>query len=467
MKFTKMSLVAALLMGSSAFAIDYIKMSGDAKLFYNTTDGISGYQAIKNSVLPQKERSSLFSKDASAADAALSLDVTADLFKNDLVSISAGAGYTVISTLGLENNFVSNVWAGSHEASAGTGATYAGVVGGAKVENANWMDEAWLAVTAGKSTIKLGRMELDTPLAFTETWSVEKNTFEAAVLINQDIPDTTLVGAYVGNGNGTETFGQNLTSNVQGFGLAVGPVVNKNGEFGTYGTDGAYAFGAINSSVKGLTLQGWYYDVLKLVDAYWLQADFEMGGFIAGAQYTSAKVKGKGMGANTSATSDDVYAVQLGYDMKDVVTIKAAYSVVNDNTQSLSANLGAAGFNTATSTGASKLYTEAWWNYGYVTRTNTETIHVSVESPVNGIVDLGLYYTDADQGNTSGAVNPNFVGTDMQELTLTAGKDFGPLNATLAYIYTKADDQNINPNSVIATKGDAYNSIQAYLTVNF
>jgi len=469
MKFTKMSLVAALLMGSSAFAIDNIKMSGDANLFYMTTDGTSGSQAIKNAIQGTNDTSSLFSKDASAADASLNLNITADLFKNDMVAISAGAGYTVISTLGLENNFVSNVWGGSHEATLGTAATYGGALGGAKVENANWMNEAWLAVTAGKSTIKLGRMELDTPLAFTETWSVEKNTFEAAVLVNQDIPDTTVVAAYVGNGNGTETFGQNLQSNVQnplpGYTLAVGPVVNKNGEFATYGTDGAYAFGVVNSTVSGLTLQGWYYDVLKLVDAYWLQADFEMDGIIAGAQYSSAKVKGKGMAGNTSATSDDVYAVQLGYAMKDLVTVKAAYSAVNDNTQTLSANLGAAGFNTATSTGASKLYTEAWWNYGYVIQTNTETIHVSVESPVNGLFDLGLYYTDADQGNSNG-IRGLFTGTDMQELTVTAGKEFGPLNATLAYIYTKADDQNVDP-FVPGSKGRAYNSIQAYLTVNF
>jgi len=470
MKFTKMSLVAALLMGSSAFAIDNIKMSGDAKLFYMTTDGTSGSQAIKNLVYGTNDTGSLFSKNASAADAALNLNITADLFKNDMVAISAGAGYTVLSTLGLENNMVSNVWGGAHEATVGTGSTYGNVVGGAKVENANWMNEAWLAVTAGKTTLKLGRMELDTPLAFTETWSIEKNTFEAAVVVNQDIPDTTLVGAYVGNGNGNETFGQNLNSNVQGLGLAVGPVVNRNGEFATYGTDGAYAFGVVNSSVKGLTVQGWYYDVLKLVDAYWLQADLEMDGIIAGVQYTSAKVKDNGMGGLASADSDSVYAVQLGYAMKDMATIKVAYSAVNDNTQSTSANLGGAGFNTATSTGASKLYTEAWWNYGYVVQTNTETIHVSVESPVNGLFDLGVYYTDANQGNTSGAVNPAFVGTDMKELTVTAGKDFGPLNATLAYVYTKADDQNVDPIAAAinpATKGSAYNSIQAYLTVNF
>jgi imipenem/basic amino acid-specific outer membrane pore len=45
-------------------------------------------------------------------------------------------------------------------------------------------------------------MELDTPLAFSETWSIVPNTFEGAVVLNQDLPDTTLVGAWIGKGNG-------------------------------------------------------------------------------------------------------------------------------------------------------------------------------------------------------------------------------------------------------------------------
>ena len=466
MKFTKMSLVAALLVGSSAFAVDNIKVSGDANVFYGTNNAsqgsAAGYRGISNAVT-SANKGSLFSKDNSAADIGLNLNITADLAKNDYVSISAGAGYTVLSTLGLENNFVSNVWGAAHTAETSSGANYAnvGAFGGARVNNANWVNEAWVAATAGKTTLKLGRMELDTPLAFTEKWSIEKNTFDAVVALNQDIPDTTLVAAWVGNGNGTENLGQNKQSNVQGLNLAAGPVVNKNGEFATYGTDGAYAAGIVNNSFKPLTVQAWYYNVLHVVDAYWLQADLNMEGILAGAQYTSGKLKDKGLGTATQADSDSVYALMLGYEMKDTMTIKVAYSSVNDNTRSLNANLGGFGFNTATATGASKLYTEAWWNYGYVVNTNTDSWKVSLESPVNGIFDLGVYYTQADQTDTSTGVD---TGIDMKELTVTAGKSFGPLDATLAYIRTKADDLNIQPTD---TKGKAFDAVQAYLTLNF
>jgi imipenem/basic amino acid-specific outer membrane pore len=40
MKLVKMSILAAALIGSSAFAIDNVKVSGDAKLFYGTNDSM-------------------------------------------------------------------------------------------------------------------------------------------------------------------------------------------------------------------------------------------------------------------------------------------------------------------------------------------------------------------------------------------------------------------------------------------
>ncbi|WP_151900956.1 hypothetical protein [Sulfurimonas hydrogeniphila] len=441
MKFTKMSLVAALLIGSSAFAIDNIKVSGDAKLFYQTTDGVSGAQAIKNATNGTNDTGSLFSKDSSSADAALNLNVTADLAKNNIVAISAGAGYTVLSTLGLENNLVSNVWGGAHTAVTGTGSTYGQVLGGAKVENANWMNEAWIAATTGKTTAKIGRMELDTPLAFTETWSIEKNTFEAAVVINQDVPDTTLVGAYIGNGNGTEVFGQNAQSNVQTLGLASAAVVNGEGTFTTYGTNGAYAVGVINNSFKPLTAQAWYYSVTRVADAYWLQADLDttdlgIEGLTLGAQYSSVKSVANG------ATADTVYALQVGYAMKDLFAASLSYSSVNND-----GSIGYAGFNTATNmtTAQTKLYTEVWWNYGQVTMSDTDSIHLTVTSPVQGLFDLGVYYTDVNHKATGSQ--------DLKELTVTAGKSFGPLDATLVFINTDAATND--------------NIVQAYLTLNF
>jgi len=435
MKFTKMSLVAALLIGSSAFAIDNVKVSGDAKLYYSTDD--SAHIDANGD-----KHDSLFNKGTSTGEAAVSLGVTADLTNN----ISAGVKGTVITTLGLYNNLVSATWTGG-------------------IEDTYVIDEAWLAGTMGKTTLKVGRMPLDTPLVFTETWSIVENTFEAAVVVNQDIPDTTLVGAYVGQHDSAAVMG--------------GGITQANSPFTSF-YDGAYAVGIVNNSIKPVTLQAWYYgaqtsvDVenflnnaafagveLSHLDAYWFQVDGSVEGIKLGAQYTKNEYSLKNAGI--SSIDNDAFALMAGYEMKDVATFKLAYS--QTGTEKV-AGLGA-GMNLATLADAdgevsgaqSKLYTEAWWNYGYITQADTTAWTVSAEATVAEI-NLGAYYTDADQGNNGVA---GVTGNDMKEFTLTVGKDFGPLNATVAYIYTDAEDQNEDENG----KGQDFNTIQAYLTVNF
>ncbi len=105
-------------------------------------------------------------------------------------------------------------------------------------------------------------MELDTPLAFTEKWNIVNNTFEAAVALNNDIPDTTLVGAWVGkhNGHGNDYYkwtGVNLLAG------SPGRTVNME-DFSTFcDMHGAYASAAINKSIPNTTLQAWYYNVVQ------------------------------------------------------------------------------------------------------------------------------------------------------------------------------------------------------------
>ena len=186
MKLAKMSMVAALLLGVNAYAIDNVKVNGDASLLYGTMD-----QSIKNGT----NTPDMFDKGASYGDASLNLGLTADLSEG----ISAGVSVTAVSTLGLENNLVSQTWSNSHAVTLGTGASFASGLGGASVDDAWWVGEAWLAGTAGETTLKAGRQALDTPLVFSETWGIDKNTFEGAVLINQDLADTTVVLHGLGN----------------------------------------------------------------------------------------------------------------------------------------------------------------------------------------------------------------------------------------------------------------------------
>lgn len=445
-----MSLAAAVLVGASAFAVDNVKISGNAQVFYSTSDAT---RTVNTGSGVLGTEGSLFDKDSSAADAGLNLNISADLAKNSVVTVSAGAGYTVLSTLGLENNFVSNVWGGSHTAS-NVGTNYSSYP--AKVDNANWMNEAWVALSANaltKSTVKVGRMELDTPLAFTEKWSIEKNTFEAAILINQDLPDTTIVAAYIGNGNGTEAFGHAPTGSVTALHLGMGAVVNANGNFETYGSNGAYAVAAINNSWKPLTAQAWYYDVSKVAQAYWLQADLDasslgLTGVTAGVQYASIDAKD----LDPTTTASDAVAAKLGYAMKDMFSVSVAYSEIS--TKGVFMGNTATANTTAGYNGQTKLYTGTYWNYGQETMAGAKTWNATVTSPVAGLFDAMLMVTSIDQTKNLSTAQ------DTTEVTLTATKKFGPLDATLAYInsaYTNKTASNMQD----------YNMVQAYLTLNF
>ena len=430
MKLVKISLVAAVMFGTSAFAIDNVKVSGDAKFYYSTDSIELGVKASGD-----QYQDGLFGKDASVGDTALRVGATGDLIKN----ISFGATGYAVSTLGLENNLVSNTWAGSRDG----------------VKDNAWMGELWLAATAGKTTVKAGRMELDTPLVFSEKWSVTPNTFNAAVLINQDIPDTTIVGAWIGQGNGLNAVGtENNNSNGWDY-------MGK--EFGTFARNGAYAVGAINNSFKPLVAQAWYYNVSDVADAYWLQADWDcqlIKDLKVGVQYANIDPKDS-LTAVTKASS--AYAVKVAYEGIDKLVLSAAYSSADEDNGAFSianaATTNTFAINDYTVGGTvskfgaqSKLYTEAWWNYGYVGTAGADTVTLTAEYDAD-FAKLYAQYTDIN-------IQTSILTSDVAEYTLTATKSFGPLDATLAYIYADDNGNDVNNNK-------AYDTVMVTLQLNF
>ena len=392
MKLTKMSLVAALLVGSSAFAIDNVKISGDAKLFYSTDDSNGG---------------DLLDKTTSFGQAALGLGLTADLDKN----VKATVHMTALSTLGLENQLVVNVWEGTNG-----------------VDDYYWFDEAYLSANVAKTTVQIGRMKLATPLVYSEEWSIAANSFEAAVAVNKDLPDTTLVGAYVGASNGAAENGAPAIGKAN-----VITAVNANGtsNFSQF-YQGAFAAGLVNNSWKPLTVQAWYYNASHVATAYWVSADLSMNGILAGAQYTVTDLEG--------ADAGQAAAVMAGYALKDVVTLKVAYSKVGSDNN--------AGFNLS-GAGSSSLYTSGWWSTTLVSEKDTDAFSLSAEATVAGL-DLGLYMVKATKGTKVDSSD------SAHEETLTVSKSFGSLDTSVAVIHTND-----------YSAADAVNTVQAYLTYNF
>ena len=391
MKFTKLSLIAALAV-TTAMAGD-AKISGDAKLFYSTTDAGS---------------SDLFSKGPnSIGDTALELKYTRDLAEG----ITVNAGLTGVSTLGLENELVGGTWV-QHGVAPG-------------VQDQAYIDTANIVAKVAKTTLVIGRQALDTPFFYSETWNIVPNTFDAAVAVNNDIPDTTVVAAWVGRGNGNA--GQTVTA-------ANG---NKGFKAFTGAVKPAYAFALINKSIPNTTAQGWYYSIPTVAKTYWLQADTSITKEIsAGVQYASAKLNGASKDTNAVAG-------KIGY-AAGALKAHVAYSQRNNEAGIDISNI-ATGHGGASE---SKLYTEAFWNYGLVGSQNAKTIAVGAGYDL-GAADLGFNYTSVDTGS---------LNSDVKEAALTATTKVGPVDATVALINTDAKGGNA---------GRDGNTVQAYLTVPF
>jgi len=407
MKKTTLSLIAVMAMASSLAAaevekkesmvsgIENITVSGDAKLYYSTDDTKIG-----------TEKPDLFSQESAKGQVGFNIGVSADLSEN----VSGKINLQGISTLGLENNLVNNVWSG--------GTTQTEV----------WASEAWVAGTLGKTTAKIGRMELDTPLVFTENWSVSSNTFESGILLNEDIPDTTIVAGYIGRHNG----GANGSIGI------VDPV--KNDTFSSFG-NGAYVIGGINNSWEPLTAQAWYYNVTDASKAYWLQADLDIEGIKVGAQYGANMLNDDTLDADGNA-----FAVKVGYTNKDLMDLKlcGSYSQTGDKS--------AFGSNFSTG-GQSKLYTEMYYNFGNVTAKDTSSFKVHGSIVVPGEVGLMAQYVQADMDKYDNTAS---------EVTLEASKKFGGLNTSIAYMSVK-DLANSSYTGSTTTE----NIVQAKLNYSF
>ena len=146
------------------------------------------------------------------------------------------------------------------------------------------LSEVYIDYKLSNTSVKVGRQFLNTPLVSSaidgkSSESLVKDSFEAYVLTNTDIPDTVLVAGYVDKYQAKATAG-----NI--------------GSFEQF-QDGAYTFYVKNNSIKDLTLQAQYLKVNAIaansdIKDLYLQADYELAGHTLSAQYLKSKDESKG-----------------------------------------------------------------------------------------------------------------------------------------------------------------------------
>ena len=287
MKKTLVSLAAVAALTTGAMAADKgidIKTTGQAVVYYNT---------LGNNA---KDGADLFSSngdnDNTRASYGIQLNLDADL-KN---GFTFGSTINYLGTLGLEKNAVNGTMQNVNGSTAKGSTTVQQALQETGIDDDIYLAQIYIAKKMGNTTLKLGRQELPkslSPFAFSEGWNVFKNTFDAILVVNTDIPDTAIVGAYVAKGNGNG-FGNNMSS----FTDLVTSVTTRDtttGKTGTIkpGVEGtAYMLTVQNKSIPLTTITASYYDLAKIGQS---ASSTGHGGIGANVIWADVLVAGKDM----------------------------------------------------------------------------------------------------------------------------------------------------------------------------
>ncbi len=150
-------------------------------------------------------------------------------------------------------------------------------------EGYSLLGEAYIQYKNSNTTFKGGRQKLDTPLAGSDDARMLPNLFEAYLLINTDIKDTTLIAGHV------TKFAQGTFGRAYGAGGILGATAgysavdakNQVGDFVNMGdyaigqsTDGVSVISATYTGVKNLKVQAWDYYAHDILNAFYADADY-------------------------------------------------------------------------------------------------------------------------------------------------------------------------------------------------
>ncbi len=353
--------------------------TGQGVVYYQTADELGAGVDAR----------SLTDQESSSANAGVSLKAEN---KDIIGGFGAGVKLVGVGTLGLEEDVVSNVMQSAD----------GGLNGGA-------ITELYLTYGIGNTMIKVGRQTLPkalSPLAFSESWNVFENTFEAALIVNSDIPNTTLVGAYVR--------GHNTHTDLNDFNA------------GLLGDDGAFMLTAAYADAFNVTGSAYYLpdfgnsgeDLIALwVDAGFNVSDFNIG--VQGGYYTT----------DAFASHEDTYAVGAKFGANfDPVTVGAAVTWVNDGGRGVINLANPYAQNEVNEVfGDNALYTTSMLGsnalFNFVDAT-TVSLNGSMALPVGTLIAFADYsdigsYSPLGEGNFyEGALAYNVV---LGDLDLTAG----------------------------------------------
>ena len=435
MKITNLSLAAiavvAMTTGAMADAdkgIDF-KISGQAVVYYETQDAgdmdLFGQGSANGATTSGTAGNSV-------ANAGLQLNANSDLGNGFGLGLQGSA----LSTWGLENQLVSSTKQGGYASQGDTanGTSYFNIT------------KAYLTKQIGNTTLKAGRQELPkslSPLAFSEGWNVFKNTFDAIVAINTDIPDTTVVGAYVSRANGSK--GDTTT-----FGKLAGGAMD----------EGAYMLTVANKSSK----------IVQPTISYYALKDITIGAPITTTDSGSAiwadvqvdaglpvklALQGGQIDPKNGLDKTNVWGAKASAKLNGVA-LSLAYSDVNDGAVSVQ-NVG---------TGVkTPLYTQMVYNQGNISSDASTTV-LKAAMPAGPGKLIAQYGMTTDNS----AAKNDYNELDIMYKTKALG-----MNVFAAYIMRDADKKSFGSTAGVSTvptltnvpSDDKNNIVRVWTRYNF
>ena len=170
------------------------------------------------------------------------------------------------------------------------------------------MSEAYLAYTLANTTAKVGRQYISTPLVAVSGSRMIKTSFEGIVLVNTDVPNTTLVAAYA-----------DKIANRTG---AADGVAGDVDDFDQISKDGAYTVYAKNTSIENLALTAQYATIQDAtdIDVIFVEAAYQLDGVKLSAEY---------VGSDNASADGSLYGIKADANIMGVA-LTAAYTTTDD-----------------------------------------------------------------------------------------------------------------------------------------
>ncbi len=212
-----------------------------------------------------------------------------------------------------------------------------------------WMDasgsvlsESYLNYKYGKTALKAGRQYVSTPLVLGSSSRVIKEAFEAYLVTNTDIPNTTIVAGKIAKY-------QTRTDSAGGVSEFAQGRIGSN----EMTSDGAKTVYVKNNSITNLTLQGQYLDVTDLYTTLYMDALYKIKGdmkpYLAAQYYDTSY--------DSSATEgNSMYGVKAGVNIDGLKLHLSYTSVADDNGSYVKRGLGQSAY---------KSYTASWDSAGW------------------------------------------------------------------------------------------------------